>query len=441
MATRTRATVRVAVAAMTGLVLTFGGVIFSPNAYAATAYVATGAVNVRSGPGTSYKVVGALASGEAVSGAVASGGWVRISYHGATGYVSAGLLTTSAAGAPSTGVEMVTTGDVNLRSEPNLESAIVRVLVKGTRVTTAGATSERFVEVVVDGAKHWVSGRYLAPAATLPTPPPPTGAYRAQTTIALVLRKAAAVDAASVGKLTAGTTVSLTGTHSGSYSQIVRESETAWALTGYLATTGDAPTLPKATGNRYVTADEVSIRATSAADGTVVGSAKKGVLLSITGKTAKNRTQVIFDGAARWVYTPYLAKSRPDPDSLGSESLDRTHAHVKAIVRLIRVEFPAITTMYGWRPSSSYSSDHPNGLALDIMIPKYSTSSGKELGDEIARYLQADYKNLHVHYLIWRQRSWNVERSTDFADWRQMEDRGGDTANHYDHVHVSVYAK
>lgn len=74
------------------------------------------------------------------------------------------------------------------------------------------------------------------------------------------------------------------------------------------------------------------------------------------------------------------------------------------------------------------------------MIPKYSTSSGKELGDQIARYLQADYKNLHVHYLIWRQRSWNVERSTDFANWRQMEDRGGDTANHYDHVHVSVYA-
>lgn len=361
MATRTRATVRVAVPAMTGLVLTLGGLIFSPNAYAATAYVATGAVNVRSGPGTLYKVVGALASGEAVSGAVASGGWVRISYHGAAGYVSAGLLTTSAADAPSTGVEMVTTGDVNLRSEPNLESAIVRVLVKGTRVTTTGATSERFVEVVVDGAKNRVSGRYLAPAATNPTPPPPTGAYRAQATIALVLRKAAAVDAASIGKLTAGTTVSLTGTHSGSYSQIVRESEIAWALTGYLATTGDAPTLPKATGNRYVTADEVSIRATSAADGTVVGSAKKGVLLSITGKTAKNRTQVIFDGAARWVYTPYLAKSRPDQDSLGSESLDRTHAHVKAIVRLIRVEFPRSRRCTAGGPPAATPPTIPTG--------------------------------------------------------------------------------
>ncbi len=441
MAPPSRATVRVAVAAMTGLVLTLGGLIFSPSADAATAYVATGAVSVRSGPGTSYPVVGTLATGEAVSGAGASGGWVKISHHGATGYVSAGRLTTSAVDAPDKGTDMVTTGDVNLRSEPNLESAIVKVLVKGTRVTTTGATSDRFVQVLVDGAKNWVSGRYLAPAPASPTPPP-TGAYRARTTTALVMRKAASLDAASAGKLKAGTTVTLTGTHSGSYSQIVRKGETVWALTGYLATTGDgAPTLPTASGDRYVTVDEINIRATAAADGKVVGSAKQGVLLSITGKTAKNRTQVIFDGAARWAYTAYLAKSRPDPDSLGSESLDRTHAHVKAIVRLIRAEFPAIKTMYGWRPSSSYSSDHPNGLALDVMIPKYSTSSGKALGDKIARYLQGDYKKLHVHYLIWRQRSWNVERSTDFANWRKMEDRGGDTANHYDHVHVSVYAK
>ncbi|MFT3969114.1 MAG: hypothetical protein QM695_02265 [Micropruina sp.] len=258
------------------------------------------------------------------------------------------------------------------------------------------------------------------------------------------MRKAPEVSAASAGTLKAGTEVSLTGTHSGSYSKIVHEGENYWVLTGYLVASGkDAPTLPKATGTRYVSVDEVNIRATSAADGTVVGVARQKTLLSITGKTANSRTQVIFDGAARWAYTAYLSKTKPGSsdkdDDLGSASLNKTHAHVKAIVRLIRAEFPAITTMYGWRAGSAYSSDHPNGLALDIMIPKYSTASGKALGNTIARYLQDDYKNLHVHYLIWRQRSWNVERSIKVTSWKKMADRGGATANHYDHVHVSVY--
>ncbi|MFT3969113.1 MAG: SH3 domain-containing protein [Micropruina sp.] len=72
--------------------------------------------------------------------------------------------------ASATGTTMVTTGDVNLRSEPNTDSAIVKVLAKGTTVTTTGTTSGRFVQVVVNGAKNWVSGLYLTPT---PTPDPP----------------------------------------------------------------------------------------------------------------------------------------------------------------------------------------------------------------------------------------------------------------------------
>lgn len=108
-------------------------------------------------------------------------------------------------------------------------------------------------------------------------------------------------------------------------------------------------------------------------------------------------------------------------------------------MRLVREEFPQITTIYGWRMSSSYSSDHPSGRAIDLMIPKYTKSSGKKLGDAIALFLQQRHKKLHIHYLIWRQRNWNVERSTSLTAWRTMENRGSDTANHLDHVNVSVY--
>jgi hypothetical protein len=58
-------------------------------------------------------------------------------------------------------------------------------------------------------------------------------------------------------------------------------------------------------------------------------------------------------------------------------------------------------------------------------------------GQEIADWLHANYKALGVSQLIWQQQIWTVQRSSE--GWRFMPDRGSTTANHYDHVHVSVY--
>jgi hypothetical protein len=58
-------------------------------------------------------------------------------------------------------------------------------------------------------------------------------------------------------------------------------------------------------------------------------------------------------------------------------------------------------------------------------------------GQEIADWLKAHYKEMGVSQLIWEQHIWTVQRSSE--GWRAMEDRGGVTANHYDHVHVTVY--
>ena len=51
----------------------------------------------------------------------------------------------------------------------------------------------------------------------------------------------------------------------------------------------------------------------------------------------------------------------------------------------------------------------------------------------IASFLQAHAGELNIKYLIWRQRIWYPGGS-----WQGMADRGSPTANHIDHVHVSV---
>lgn len=69
-------------------------------------------------------------------------------------------------------------------------------------------------------------------------------------------------------------------------------------------------------------------------------------------------------------------------------------------------------------------SDHPTGHALDLM-------ARGEKGDRIAECALANADELGVKYVIFRQ------RMNSGNGWEAMEDRGGDTANHMDHVHIS----
>lgn len=59
------------------------------------------------------------------------------------------------------------------------------------------------------------------------------------------------------------------------------------------------------------------------------------------------------------------------------------------------------------------------------------------LGDEVADFALETMRNGNpygVYYAIWKQHIYNPS----IADyWRLMENRGGDTQNHFDHVHVS----
>src|SRR5699024_12653461 len=60
----------------------------------------------------------------------------------------------------------------------------------------------------------------------------------------------------------------------------------------------------------------------------------------------------------------------------------------------------------------------------------------RQLGSQIAEYATANADRLGVDYGIWEQQIWHTRN----RQWRQMNDRGDLTQNHYDHVHVSSLA-
>ncbi len=117
--------------------------------------------------------------------------------------------------------------------------------------------------------------------------------------------------------------------------------------------------------------------------------------------------------------------------STSAVNADGLSSNTVAVINAIKAKYPQVTFI------TEGSQDHLTGHAVDIMIPNSTTASGKALGDEIAAYLKANYSTFNIHYLIWQQKIWNIQR--DSEGWRSMEDRGSATANHYDHVHVSVY--
>jgi hypothetical protein len=98
--------------------------------------------------------------------------------------------------------------------------------------------------------------------------------------------------------------------------------------------------------------------------------------------------------------------------------------HAVAVLNAVREEFPELDNIGGVRAGDP--GDHGSGHAVDIM-----TSTAQ--GDAVAQYLQGRAGELGIKYLIWKQRRWAPGGS-----WVPMEDRGSVTANHYDHVHVSV---
>ena len=154
--------------------------------------------------------------------------------------------------------------------------------------------------------------------------------------------------------------------------------------------------------------------------------------VSVTGRRQAGRAQIVIDGQSRWVSSDYLSEDKPEPGpSLGGTcsngvSIDAGRPALYEIFNAVCSNWPQITSYGTWRGDG----EHAQGRAIDIMV------SG-DLGWEVAEFLRANYAALDIEYIIHAQKIWSVERSGE--GWRGMSDRGSTTANHYDHVHVTVY--
>ena len=190
----------------------------------------------------------------------------------------------------------------------------------------------------------------------------------------------------------------------------------------------------KAASAKQWTTDDLNIWNQPGDKAKLLGELEAGKKVVVTGREMWGRTEIVIKGQSRWVTDGYLSEDKPlgvgaglsmDPCPDGSVESGLTDDAV-FVYRSVCNAFPEITSYGGW----SNHGEHSSGRAIDIM------TSDVELGTAIAEFLRAHASELNLYDVIWRQHIWTPERASE--GWRSMPSRGSATANHYDHVHVSV---
>jgi uncharacterized protein YraI len=121
----------------------------------------TSAVNLRSGPGTSYAVLRVVPYAAQVgTSTTVTNGYRYVTHNGLAGWMSSGYISTTNPDDQS-GNYATTTANVNFRTEPSTSSAIIQVIPAGAKVQVLHTQAGDFINVNYNNKQGWVHKAYL----------------------------------------------------------------------------------------------------------------------------------------------------------------------------------------------------------------------------------------------------------------------------------------
>lgn len=134
-----------------------------------TGTITADALNVRSGPSTSYGKVTMVYKGQSVTILESSNGWHKIkTQNGQIGWASSDYISTSGQGGggstetPSTGKGTVTASTLNIRSGPSTSNSIVGKAYKGNTVDILSSSNGWYKVKLSNGQVGWGSSDYIS---------------------------------------------------------------------------------------------------------------------------------------------------------------------------------------------------------------------------------------------------------------------------------------
>jgi len=340
------------IALATILSIVFGGLATLPAEADAAGATTTSALNLRSGPGTTFSVIRVIPDGAAVEvTGDPQAGFYPVTYNGSSGFVSGDYLSMGGGGGGGgvttggpTGTRYVMDGSLNLRSGPSTSDSVITVLRDGAAVELSGEGSNGFARVTYNGTAGWAFAQYLSTNGG-GTPGSNNGgtsggggsvavgdSVTGSATVVdgrLNLRRGPGTNYAVISVMPNGAAVELMGSAQSGFYPIRYSGAKGWASADYLSVGGGStPTPPAAppanngsvpVGNQVtdnqITTSALNLRSGPATSYGVVKVLPPGSKVDIMGSASGSYLPVRWAGYKGWAHGDWLVDvgSAPAP--------------------------------------------------------------------------------------------------------------------------------
>lgn len=309
--------------------------------------------------------------------------------------------------------------DVNVLAKVNQISNI-NMIFPGTTITATYDAQHHLTGLTVNGTDNG-SGAYQSASVDIPTNEVTVG----NTTTSLDTIETPASSEAPA----ASSEAAQASTAAPSEQTQTQTSEAAVADTTVTSEAAEVPTDSAAQAN--ATATETAAQASTAEATPVSETSEAGAAESAAPAQSETPTAAAEESAspvATEAASTDTTTTAPAGTTVDTSGLQPSAA---AFANNVANQY-GITDISGYRAGDS--QDHGTGNAVDVM-----TYDNTQLGQEVANYATSNMEANNISYVIYQQKFYAPYNNVYGAayTWNQMPDRGSDTANHYDHVHVS----
>jgi N-acetylmuramoyl-L-alanine amidase len=211
-------------------------------AESSTATINTPSLNVRGGPGLSYHVVKQVHKGEKYSILEKKNDWLKIKLSSnSSGWVAEWLVITNGQNNTNSSTSLAKSAtisghNVNVRSQPSLQSSIVGQVNKGDRVDIV-SQNNNWYEITYNNKKAWVHRDYISfnsATQTSSSQTPTTPKTGIVSVSSLNVREKASLSSQVVGSVKRGNTITILSESNGWYEITLSNGKRGWVANYYI---------------------------------------------------------------------------------------------------------------------------------------------------------------------------------------------------------------
>ena len=351
--------------------------------------VNTNGLNMRSGAGTSYRVITTLNKGTKVDVISESNGWSKIKYDGRLGYVYSTYLDNIKPSYTNTTTKIVNTDSLNVRSGPSTSNTIVGKLSKGTKVSVI-SESNGWSKILYNNKECYVSSRYLNSGSSSSDNSNnnlsnnTVKETKEVNTDSLNVRSGPSTSHSKIGTLSKGTKVSVISESNG-WSKILYNNKEAYVSSQYLSkissgSTGDNTSSNTVKETKEVNTDSLNVRSGPSTSHSKIGTLSKGTKVGVISES-NGWSKVLYNDKEAYVSSQYLSKisSGSTDDNTSSNTVKETK----------EVNTDSLNVRSG--PSTSHSKIGTLSKGTKVGVISESNGWSKILYNDKEAYVSSQY--------------------------------------------------